>query len=57
LIPNVILAKDLGEDYNTLFIDRNAKKLIIRLIPRAVEFDKENLRKFIDNVNVMLAMA
>jgi serine/threonine protein kinase len=57
LIPNVTLAKDLGKDYDTLFTDSNVKKFIIRLIPRAVEFDKENLRKFIDNVNVMLAMA
>ncbi len=57
MIPNVIASGSLKEDdYKSLFGGDN-KSLIMRLVPDATEFDKEDLRKMMDRVRELLAKA
>lgn len=57
MMPNVVPANVLSsDDYNKLF-DRDRKFMVIRLIPDAIQFDKEELRDIMDSIKIMLASA
>jgi len=57
MIPNVLSMDALGEgDHNALF-DRDAKTFIIRLVPDAEPFDKEELRELMKQIRLILSRA
>ena len=57
MIPNVVSVEDLNPgDYAGLF-GGDERLLVIRLVPDAVQFDKEELREMMDSIKVMLARA
>ncbi|MGB2650920.1 MAG: hypothetical protein WBD00_01820 [Candidatus Omnitrophota bacterium] len=57
MIPNVVSSADLSaEDYAMLF-GKDKGLMVIRLIPNATEFDKNELRELMDSIRTMLARA
>ena len=57
MIPNVISSSDLSEEDYAMLFGNDKRLMVIRLIPNAVEFDKEQLRELMDSVRTMLARA
>jgi hypothetical protein len=57
MIPNVTSSSDLSEEDYAMLFGNDKRLMVIRLIPNAVEFDKEQLRELMDSVRTMLARA
>jgi hypothetical protein len=57
MIPNVMSMANLGFEEQTLLFGADRRIMVIKLIPDAAEFDKQELRDLMDNIRIMLARA